>query len=538
MTSFTWRGEALAGATIWALLVPSALAYAGIIGVSPLVGLVGVPFALVGYALFGGSKILVVAADAAVTVLVASTLTGVGRAGDPEALVALTFLVAAIFLAMRLLRFGWVADLIPESVLKGFIQGLTVVTIVEQIPKLIGADGVDLDGGFFSDLAAIARGLDTAQSATAVLGLAAAMVLLTMMVRWPKLPSALIVLAVSGLAVAVFDLADRGVSVVGEPTGDLFGSGLAIPTDGHLLWQLVPGAFAIVMLGFTESLGAAQLVSESDGERIEPNRELLGLGAANLGVAISGGYAVTGALSKTAVAVSSGARTQRANMVAAALAVIAALFGRPLFDYLASPVLAAVVIWAMAGMLDLGYFRLVWRENRVEFAVAVVAGIGVLVFGVMPAVVLGSLLALVVLAHHVARPPIAELVHRADGSWRPADWSPGAAVAGLRVCQIQGPLVFVSARACCDRIRELSADGGVEVILVDTRSVSAVDTTGIHALTSLAAELRHRDVELWFVLPTERVRHRTELIESSPIGRAFISLGDGIAAFAHRGDVS
>ncbi|MFV0258096.1 MAG: SulP family inorganic anion transporter [Acidimicrobiales bacterium] len=514
---FPWRGEAFAAVSVWMVLVPSALAYASLAGLEPQAGLVGVPLALLGYGLFGGSKVLVVGADAAVSVLVGSALAGVAAHHRPEeAVVVLSVMVAAVYLALRLLRMGWVADLVPIPVLKGFVHGLAVVTIISRLPALLGAphEGVHQRGlGLLVDSA---RSLDGADPVDATLGIVALVALVVMNRLAPRRPAAAIVLVASGVVVAAGHLTAAGVTVVGAPAGFLEVAPYQALLQPGLIGDLFPAAVAIVVLGFTESIGASELSAERTGEDLHPNRELLGLGAANLAVGLGASFPVTGTLPKTMLAVTSGARTRWTNLMVAGLAVVTALGLRPLFDYLATAVLAAVVIRSMALLIQPDYLRYLWRAGRGEFAVAVLVAVGVVLLGVMPAVVIGSVLSLVVLVRHVSRPLVEE--HH-----------PGRP--GLVVVRLDGPLVFVNARVTARQILRAGRADGVRVVILDASAVTALDSTGLSAGLVVADRLRHRGGDLWLAAVNEQVWRRYQrLSEGRPV-RVFDTVADAVAAF-------
>ncbi len=516
--------DVVAGFTVWAVLVPSALAYSSIVGVEPQVGLIGVPLALIGYALFGSSPTLVVGADAAVSVLVGSAMIGVGGPDDGR-LALLSLMVGGIYVLMRLARMGWIADLVPRPVLKGFVQGLAIATLVGQLPTLL-AISTDDGSNAFADIANLIRGLGDGLGPGAGLAVGSLAALFIMTRVAPRWPNAMIVLAASMVAVWAFDLDNSGVGVVGVP-GPIF-DGVSASIDFSVAGQLLPAALAIVVLGFTESLGASGLVSDQTGGRVDPNRELLGLGAANVAVGFGGSYAVTGALSKTAVAVSAGATTRLANLVVAVAAIVTALVGRPLFAYLANGVLAAVVVWAMAGMIDIGYLRRLADASRLEFVVAMAAFFGVLIAGVLPAVLIATLLALGLLGHYVARPPVDELGQADDGSWH--DTESGVSVRptpGARIVRFNGPLVFLNARYLADRISELGSEPET-VLIIDASPITAIDTTAASAIRGAVNQLDPSS-SLWIVAPSDRLGANYRRLGGDEF-RTFASLGDAVAA--------
>ena len=505
------RGDAVAGLTVAAVLIPSALSYAAIVGVEPIVGLYTVPLALVAYAVLGGSRLLVVGPDAALAVLAAATIASVTTGDDQiQVMIALSILTGAIFLVFRLLRMGWIADLVPDPVLKGFIQGLVWVTILGQVPALLGLSPDEDFPDFWRSSAEIVAELGGAHAATAALGVACLLALVALKRLAPRLPGSLLVLVASMIVVGVASLADQGVAVVGEPSGGAFGFALPTGLAASQWLDLLPGALAIVVVGFTESMGAAKAAAQRTGERLDPNEELQALGASNLAAGVSGGYVVTGALSKTSVAMASGGRTQLGNLVAAAAAVLSVFLFRPLFEQLASTVLAALVIVAMAGMTDVAYFGRLWRIRRIELVLAVLAFLGVLTFGVLPGVVIGVVLALVILVDHIGRPSGMVLALTPDGSWRDVEVVPEAGLPeGIVVYRQEAPIVFVNARRVTDQLRDL-ATPAVQVVVIDVGAVSTIDSTGFEELRKLRDEFERRGVELWVVNPSIRRRRMVE----------------------------
>ncbi len=501
------KSDAISGATVAAVLIPSALSYAAIVGVEPIVGLYTVPLALVAYAIFGGSRLLAVGPDAAVSVLAASTIASVAVGDDDylDVMLTLSLLVGAIFLLLRLLRMGWIADLVPDPVLKGFIQGLVWVTILGQVPALLGVTPEEDFPDFWRDFAELIGVLGDFQTETAILGVGCLVVLVVLKRFAPKVPGSLIVLAGSMVAVSAASLSDKGVGVVGEPDGGFFNFGLPSGLMGSQWLDLLPGAIAIVVLGFTESMGAAKSAQHT-GELIDPNEELLALGASNFGSGLSGGYPVTGTLSKTSVAISSGGKTQIGNLVAALIGVLSVIVLRPLFEELASTVLSALIIFAMTGMLDVKYFQRLWTISRIEFLLALLAFLGVLTFGVLPGVAIGVLFALLILVEHIGR-PVGMIAGRTPrGEWRDVAVVPDAeTIDGLMIYRLETPIVFLNARRTTDQLRQLATDH-IRVIAIDASAISSIDSTGFSALHSVRDELASKGTEIWVINPSIRKR--------------------------------
>jgi SulP family sulfate permease len=532
--------DLVAGATVWAVLVPSALAYAGIVGVDPIVGLYTVPPALILYAIFGSSRLMVVGADAAVSVLAAVTVAPlVADDNYLELVLALSLLVGLVYVAFWLLGMGWIADLVPDPVLKGFIQGLVWVTILDQIPKLLGIELVDAHDGFWLRAIDVLGERGDIHTETALLGLATLIGLFVLKSVAPRLPSPLIAVAVTILVVAIFGLDGDGVSVVGEPTGPAFDFGLPTDIGSDQLVDLLPGAVAIAVLGFTQSIGAAKSAAQTTGETVDPDQELLAIGLANIGSGISGGYPVSGALSKTSVAIASGGRTQVGNIAAATLGVITILVLRPVLEWLALAALAAIVVYAMSGMSDIAYFRRLWQISRREFGIGVLSFLVVLTFGVLPGVIIGVVLSLILLVEQIGDPPTAVLGRTPAGIWHDISQVEDAEqISGLIVWRQEAPLVFLNARRLANGLRDLAAENP-EVVVLDASVTSGVDSTGLTAFYSAADELRAAGIDFWVVHPLTRTWTIVE-VNARVSGRAlppvFASVDDAVAAFHRRTD--
>jgi sulfate permease, SulP family len=413
------RGDLVAGLTVWAVLVPEALAYASIAGVSPVVGLYAAPGALILYAAFGSSRHLVVGPMAATAALSAAAVgdAAAGKSGVfPALTVTLALTTGLLALAAGLLRLGFVANFISEPVLKGFIVGLALTIIIGQIPKLLGVKKGE--GNFFSQLWHLVSHLGEAQWLTVVVGLGSLAVVLVLRRFVPAVPAPLVAVLAGIIAVHAFALEQHGLEIVGHITGGLPSFGLPdVPRQDYL--KLAGPAVGVMLVGFAEGLGAAKTYATRNGYQISPNRELIGLGAANLAAGLSSGMVVNGSLSKTAVNGSSGARTQVSGLVVAVLTVITLLFLTGLFEDLPEATLAAVVIAALIELVDYRALRSLYRAYssrlghiygwaaRADFIAAVAAMLGVLVFDTLPGLIIGVADSLLLLLYRVSRPHVA-----------------------------------------------------------------------------------------------------------------------------------
>src|SRR6478609_9710979 len=416
------RSDLIAGLTVWAVLVPEALAYATIAGVSPVVGLYAAPGALLLYSAFGSSRHLVVGPMSATAALSAATVATFATPGTPrfvDMTVALALTTAMIAAGAGLLRLGFLASFISEPVLKGFIVGLALTIIAGQLPKLFGVEKGS--GNFFEQIRHLVGELDSTSGITLAVGLVSLVVVFALRRYLPVVPGSLVVALLGIIVVQLFDLEQHGVAIVGHIASGL--PSLGLPDVSAVDYRdLVPGAAGIMLVGFAEGLGAAKTYASRHHYEVDPNRELLGLGAANLGSGIAGGFVVNGSLSKTAVNGSAGAKTQLSGLVVAALTIVTLLFLTGLFEDLPEATLAAIVIAAVAELVDVRALRRLYAlgtsrkhghegalASRPDFLGAVAALLGVLVLDTLPGLFIGIAVSLLLLLYRVSAPHIAVL---------------------------------------------------------------------------------------------------------------------------------
>jgi high affinity sulfate transporter 1 len=372
------RGDVVAGLTVWAVLVPEALAYATIAGVSPVIGLYAAPGALLLYAAFGSSRHLVTGPMSATAALSAAAVAELATQGSNQFVQLTTALAVTTGIAALLaglLRLGFLASFISEPVLKGFIIGLALTIIAGQLPKLFGVEGTG--GDFFEKLAGLLGDLGDTQGLTLAVGLASLVLVLGLRRLAPVVPGSLAAVLAGILAVQLFGLDERGVDIVGTIDSGLPSLGLPGVAAADYL-ALAPAAIGVMLVGFAEGLGAAKTYAVRHHYEVDANRELLGLGAANLGAGLSSGMVVNGSLSKTAVNGSAGARSQVSGLVVAALTVVTLLFLTGLFESLPEATLAAVVIAAVIELVDIPalveLYRVATRQLRGIYGVAAPCG--------------------------------------------------------------------------------------------------------------------------------------------------------------------
>lgn len=521
-------------------MVPEAMAYAGIAGVPALMGLYTVPAPLLLYALFGTSRSLVVGPDSATALISGVTVGALAAGGGDLRLLtsALALLVGLLFLAFGLLRLGWVASFIPAPVMKGFVQGLVWVTIVGQLPKLLGVPGGG--GNAWQRLALVVRQLPDLHRPTLLLGLASLALLLVLKRLRPRAPGALIVVVGSIAAVVLLGLEPLGVELVGDIQTGLPPLQLPAATPAQLQ-AMLPGALAIVLLGYSESLGAAQAAAAAGEEEIRPNQELISLGAANLGSALSSGFVAVGSLSKTSVAREAGVISQVSGLINALVVLLTLQLLMPVFRNLSHATLAAVVIEAMLGLADWAYLHRLRRISRAEQLLALAALLGVLAVGVLPGIALGVVLSLGLLTYRAARPHTAVL-GRIPGEqmYRNISRHPEARTTpGLLIFRLDGDLIFPNAGYVRARLQAAidASPAPVREVLIDAEAINLIDVTAIEMLAKLKRDLSRAGIGLAFARLRDPERERLRRAGLEPLlgaGCFHERITDGVQAFLHR----
>jgi high affinity sulfate transporter 1 len=539
------RGDLIAGLTVWAVLIPEALAYASIAGVSPVVGLYAAPGALLFYAAFGSSRHLVTGPMSATAALSAATVATYSTAGS-NAFVAMTAALAIsaglAAVVAGLLRLGFLASYISEPVLKGFIIGLALTIIVGQLPKLFGVEKGE--GDFFQKLWDLITKLGHTQVLTLVVGLASLALLVAIRRVAPRVPGSLVVVAVSIIAVAVLHLDRHGVEIVGHIQRGLPSFG--VPDVGfHDFVRLAAGGIGVMLVGFAEGLGAAKTYAAKHHYEIDVNRELLGLGTANLAAGLSSGMVVNGSLSKTAVNGSAGARSQVSGLVVAVMTVVTLLLLTGLFEKLPEPTLAAVVIVAVVELVDVRALVRLYRvysgraarafgvTARPDFIAAIAALLGVTVFDTLPGLFIGISVSLLLLLYRASRPRVAELVrpagahHYVDAA-RIDDPDP---IAGVVVLRVESGLFFANSDWVRDRIRHAAARDGVHAIVLDASDIASVDVTASEMLGQVADALDEEQVDVFIARDIGAVRDVLRRTGSAELLlRVFPSVQDAVDA--------
>jgi high affinity sulfate transporter 1 len=507
--------DLLAGVAVWAVMVPEGMAYSGIVGVPPIMGLYTIIPPLIVYALLGTSRVLVVGPDTATGLISAVTVGALAAQGTAEfntLTSTLAVLIGAFFLLFGALRMDWVAAFIPAPVMGGFIEGLVLVTIIGQVPHLLGINGTS--GNFFNKLWFVLQHLPDVSLAPALTGLLSLAAMLLLRHLAPRVPAPLVVAVVALILVGLLGGEAAGVSVVGNLPSGL--PHLTRPVlDPAILQELAPGALAIVLIGYAEALGGAKAASTRGDAGIDPNQELVAHGPANILSGPFGGFLVVGSLSKTSVAMAAGARSQVANLVAALLCFLTLVLLTPLFRGMPHPTLAAIVIAAMLHLSKPDYLRELLGRSRWEFGIALIVIAGELTLGVLQGIALGVVLSLVLLIYRTTHPQGAVL-GRLPGTeaYRDVRRHPEALTfPGLLIWRPSGDLFFASIGHVGDGLKAALAASrpSAKQVLLDAESVNLIDVSACDALVIIIQDLQGQGITLAFARVRDQVRERLRL---------------------------
>jgi sulfate permease, SulP family len=512
------QADIVAGLTTGAVIIPKAMAYAMIAGLPVQVGLYTALVPMVIYAVLGTSRVLSVSTTTTLAILTAAQLGQVVSNRDPAALLrasaTLALLVGAALVLACLLRLGFVANFISEPVLVGFRAGIGLVIVVDQIPKILGIHFAR--GTFVHNVLSTVHNVPRTSLATLAVGLTIIVFLLGMEYLMPKVPAPLLAAVAAIVSVYLLNLQGRGVELVGHIPQGL--PSLVRP-DLSLITVLWPGALGIALMSFTETLAAGRAFGRNDEPAPRANRELLATGLANVAGALVGTMPGGGGTTQTAVNVHSGARTQLAEIVTAAMALVTTLFLAPLVAMMPQSALAAMVIVYSFGLIKPIEFHDIFRIRKIEFSWAIVAFAGVVLVGTMKGIVVAIIVSLVTLAHQVADPPVYVLgrkpgtnVFRPQSPEHPDDES----FPGLLLLRPEGPIFFANAAQIAHKIEPLIRETQPKVVAVDASGVLDIEYTALKMFAQVAKRQSQHGIQLWLIGMSPGV---LAIVQRSPLGQ-------------------
>jgi len=532
--------DLVAGVVLTALLVPVGMGYAQAAGLPPITGLYATIVPLVAYAIFGPSRVMVLGPDSSLAAVIAAiVLPLAGR--DPERAVALAGMLAiltgVVILVAGLARLGFVTELLSRPVQVGYLYGIAVTIIVGQLPKLFG---FSIDGrGLLPEVRDFVQGLarGRANGAALAVGLAGIVVILGVRRWWPRVPGVIVAVGLGIAAVAAFDLTARGVQVIG-----VLPRGLPSPAIPDIRLDDLPllfsGALGIALVTVADTTVLSQSLAARRGEVVDPNQELVALGAANLAAGAFQGFPISSSASRTPVAIAAGARTQLTPLVGAVTIAVLLLVAPGALRNLPQPILGAVVITAAMGLVDPAAVRRLYQVRRSEFILWLAAFVGVALLGVLSGIMAAIVLSLGDFIRRAWRPHDAVLGREDElKGYHDLDRHPAARqVPGLLLYRFDAPLFFANAGEFRRRIRGLLATTTPRVrwVVVAAEPITDVDTSAAATLGELLAELRQQGVTLAFAElkgPVKDRLRRYGLYDQVGDDRFFPTVGTAVDAY-------
>lgn len=491
--------DVVAGLAIAAVALPIGVAYPAIAGLPPVVGLYASILPLVGYALFGSSRQLIVGPDAATLAILAASLSQASSEGSEQqrAAVSAAFAVAVgiACLLSGALRFGFIASFLSRPILTGYISGISLTLLVGQIGRLTT---VHLQSkGVVRPLVELSGKLPQVHVPTLILG--AGILLLLRLLRWwsPSLPGPLIAMIAGTLLSYVIGLERFGISLVGDIPAALPSLSLRMP-EGIDIGDLVQDGFGIFIVSFVSGIATARSFGAKNKYRVNANRELIGFGAANIASGLFGGFPVTGADSRTAINDAVGGRTQIAGVVAALALVIVLVALTDVMKFLPVAALGAVIASAAFDLFQTRAFRHLWQTSHTEFLFALIAMLSVIGLGVLRGLLIAIVATVVYLLARVSRPSDALLgcIPGQDGFYKLHREPRAKTVPGLAVYLVQSSLVFFNIDYVRDRIRWIVGrlPQSTRWFILDAQAITTIDTTAAAVLGEIAEELAQRNI--------------------------------------------
>ncbi len=521
----SWKtsgGDVIAGIAVAGLLIPEGMAYAGIAGVPPQVGLYAAMLGMFVYAIFGTSRQLAVTSTSSSAAMLAALVAPLALADAGRYMVlvsAATITAGVIFLLGGWLRLGAVSEFISKPVLKGFVFGLALTIMVKQAHKLMGIPGGK--GNFFHQLWHVITSLANINPWTLGVGVAAIAIMLLLGALVPRVPSALVVLVFGILSTTWFGLAHHGVEVVGTIHAGM--PTLTLPRIGEEdLGDVFIGVIGIVLVLVAEALAAGRTFAAKHNYSIVPNQELLAMGMANLTSGFFGGIIVGGGMSGTAANDSAGARTQLSTITASLSVGLTLAFLLPLFHNLPEAVLGAIVVHAVAHLADVGTLKYYAKLRTGSLWAALAALVGVLQMGILKGLIFAVGLTLIVLMHKLSSPQ-ESVLGRLPGSDNFVDvarYSEAEQVPGLLIFRPNGVLFFANTNRVHSRLCELIKTTGpsLRAVIINLEASPEIDVTCLEMLSQLRNELRESGIHLYFARVADPVRDlfkRSGFVEES-----------------------
>jgi SulP family sulfate permease len=538
------RDDAVAGVTVGVMVIPQGMAYAVIAGMPPIYGLYAALVPLLVYPLFGSSRHLALGPTAIDMLLVAGGLSGLAQAGTPRYIalaVMLAGMVGVVQLAMGAMKFGFVANLLSRPVIVGLTTAAAFIISFSQIGALLGID-LGRSQSVHVLLWQAAQRLGEVHVPSLLIGTASIAVLVLLPRFLPNVPGALAVAVVATVGGWAFDAGGAGVDVVGQVPEGLPGASVPLPGLGDAQ-ALLPTALTLALVQFLNVVTLGRTFAKQHGYTVDPNRELVAVGAANLAGSIFSSIPASGSFSRSAVNDRAGARSPLANVFAAGVIALTLLFLTPLFANLPMPALAAIIMVSGFGLIDLAELRDLFMARRRDGAIALFTAACVLFVGIQEGILLGIGATVIAVLYRISRPNVAELGH-VPGTriFRDLErFGQAKRLDGIMVLRVDAAFSFANARYFKDFILEKSEAEGrdIDVVVVDGTSINALDTTAVEALSSTVEALEKQGIELHLtslIGPVRETIRRSGLHERMGADRFHLNPHEAVAQILGRWD--
>lgn len=532
------RDDVAAGLAIAAVGLPSAIAYPAIAGLPPETGLYASIAPLVAYAIFGPSRQLIVGPDAATITVLAAVLAAMPglETADRAGVAALIALIVGVFyLGARLLGLGVLSTFLSRPILVGFFAGISLSILVGQFGRITGVD-IDAEG-LIAPVVELAREAATIHWPSLLLAVAMFVILQVTSASRLPIPGPVMVVVLSVALSALLDFGGHGIAVVGDiPSGV---PALSLPSAaGAPFEQLLLGAAAIFLVSFAAGIVTARSFGQRGGYPVDPDREMVGFGAANLAGGLFSAFPITASDSRTAINAGVGGRSQLAGLVAAAALLLTILYLRPALAVLPIPALGAILIAAALSLIDIPALREIWRISRIEFVLAMIALFAPISLGVLNGVLVAIAATFAYLLHEMMHPRDALLgrVHGHDGFYKLHRRADARPVPGMTIALVQGDLLFFNADHVHARLRGIAdaMPASTRWLVLDASAIARVDSTAAAMLEEVRADLAARGVALGFAELHAEVRdllNRAGLLAAIGPAMTFDDLDDALRAF-------
>lgn len=508
-----FKGDLNAGITVGIMLIPQGMAYALLAGMPPVYGLYASIVPLLIYALFGTSRQLAVGPVAMVSLLVIAGVGEIAEVGS-ERFIQLAILTALgvglVQFLMGVFRMGFLVNFLSHPVLSGFTSAAAIIIGASQIKNLLGIS-LPRTNYVHEIVSGLAQQLSEIDPITTAIGIGS-IVAIILIRKWKKtFPSALFVVIAGTLVTFGFNLSRFGVRIVGEVPKGLPSFDLGFMNLGDIQ-LLIPIILVISLVSYMESIAVAKAIANKHGYKVDANQELVGLGMANIGGSFFQSFPTTGGFSRTAVNDQSGANTTLASVISAVIIGLTVLFLTPLFYYLPSAVLAAIIMVAVAGLFDYKEMIHLWKTDRKDLAMLMVTFIATLTLGIEEGIGIGVLISLALVIYSSSKPHSAELGRLGKSkTFRNIDRYEDAVIADdVIIYRFDAPVYFANVEHFRESIdQKIERHGpGLKLIILDASAINNIDSTGVHMLTEIIDELKERGISFYIANAIGPVRDK------------------------------